>query len=116
MNLLDGTLKNGAAILDAGGFTLPVSRIHGAEGARIRFGIRPENMVLDDSAPASGRVFDIENHGVIKILTLDVDGTHLHATVSAQTRVQIDEVIRFGWRPEKVLSFDPSNGRNLDLD
>ena len=115
MNLLDGTLQNGTAILDAGGFTLPVTRTHGADGDRMKFGIRPEDVVLNDVGPASARIFDIENHGVIKILTLDIDGTHLHATVSAQTRAHIDETVKFGWKPEKVLSFDPASGRNLDL-
>jgi len=116
MNLLDGTLQGGSAVLDAGKFSLPVSTPHGQNGGRVSFGIRPEDVVLDDNGPASGRVFDIENHGVIKILTLDIDGTHLHATVSAQTKVRIDEVVKFSWKPEKVLSFDPSTGRNLGLD
>jgi multiple sugar transport system ATP-binding protein len=115
MNLLDGTLRGDTAVLDAGMFALPVTTPHGADGDRIRFGIRPEDVVLDGNGPASGRVFDIENHGVIKILTLDINGTHLHATVSAQTRVQIDEAVKFGWKPEKVLSFDPATGGNLGL-
>jgi multiple sugar transport system ATP-binding protein len=72
-------------------------------------------VVLDAEGPATGRVFDIENHGVIKILTLDIDGTHLHATVSAQTKVNIDDVLKFSWKPDKVLFFNPSNGHNMDL-
>lgn len=115
MNLLDGTLQGNTAVLDAGRFALPVATPHGADGTRIRFGIRPEDLLLNSDGPAAARVFDIENHGVIKILTLDIDGTHLHATVSAQTKVHIDEVVKFSWRPEKVLSFDISSGRNRGL-
>lgn len=115
MNLLDGVIHANAAVLDAGKFTLPLTDPHGSDGDRIRFGIRPEDVVLDPGGPATGKVFDIENHGVIKILTLDIDGTHLHATVSAQTKVQIDETLKFSWKPDKVLFFDPSNGRNMDL-
>ena len=115
MNLLDGVIHANAAVLDAGKFTLPLTDPHGSDGDRIRFGIRPEDVVLDPGGPAAGKVFDIENHGVIKILTLDIDGTHLHATVSAQTKVQIDETLKFSWKPDKVLFFDPSNGRNMDL-
>lgn len=115
MNLLDGTLKGSTAILDAGKFSLPVNAPVGSDGAKLRFGIRPEDVLLDPEGLATGRVFDIENHGVIKILTLDIDGVHLHATVSAQTKVQIDETLKFGWKPEKVLYFDPSTGRNLGL-
>lgn len=116
MNLLDGTLKGGTAILDAGKFALPVTTAQGPDGSRIRFGIRPEDVLLDDKGAAIARVFDVENHGVIKILTLDIDGTHLHATVSAQTRVKIDETVKFSWKPDKVLCFDPVTGRNLGLD
>ena len=63
----------------------------------------------------TSRIFDIENHGVIKILTLDLGGTHIHATVSAQMKVNIDDTVRFGWKPEKVLYFDSENGRNLSI-
>jgi len=115
MNLLDGVLHASAAVLDAGKFTLPLTNPRGSDGDRISFGIRPEDVVLDPDGPATGKVFDIENHGVIKILTLDIDGTHLHATVSAQTRVQIDETLKFSWKPDKVLFFNPADGRNMDL-
>ncbi|MCY0146892.1 ABC transporter ATP-binding protein [Hoeflea sp. G2-23] len=116
MNLLDGTLQAGNAVLDAGKFTLPVTSPHGTEGGKVSFGIRPEDVVLDENGPATGKVFDVENHGVIKILTLDINGTHLHATVSAQVKVQIDQTVKFSWKPEKVLFFDQQTGRNLGLD
>jgi len=116
MNLVDGTLKGNTAIWDAGKFALPLSTPKGPNGGRVRFGIRPEDVFLDQNGPATGRVFDVENHGVIKILTLDIDGVHLHATVSAQTKVQIDETLKFNWKPEKVLYFNIENGRNLGLD
>ncbi|MGJ8616479.1 MAG: ABC transporter ATP-binding protein [Sulfitobacter sp.] len=116
MNLLDGVLQGGAAVLDAGGHTLPLKDPIGSEGQKLRFGIRPENVVIADDGPVTGRVFDLENHGVIKILTIDVDGTHVHATVPAQMRFNIDDAVRFGWRPDKVLYFDQKSGRNLALD
>ena len=115
MNLLDGVLNGNMAVLDAGKFSLPITNPRGSDGDRIRFGIRPEDVVLDPNGPATGRVFDIENHGVIKILTLAIEGTHLHATVSAQTKVSIDETVKFSWKPDKVLFFNPTNGQNMDL-
>jgi multiple sugar transport system ATP-binding protein len=114
MNLLDGTLSGTAAVLDAGKFKLPITKAHGTDGRRLKFGIRPEDILLEENGVASARVFDIENHGVNKILTLDIEGTHLHATVSAQTQVKIDQTVRWNWKPDKVLSFDPATGRNLD--
>ncbi|MDU9004210.1 ABC transporter ATP-binding protein [Sedimentitalea todarodis] len=115
MNLLDGVLKDSSAVLDAGGHAVPVSNPNGTDGQRLRFGVRPENIVISADAPASGYVFDIENHGVLKILTIDADGLHIHATVSAQTRIAINDPVRFGWKPDKVLFFNPETGRNLAL-
>ena len=114
MNLIDGTLQDGHAVM-AAGVRLPVQVPGGGEGQRLRFGIRPENLVLDGSGPARARVFDVEDHGVMKILTLDSGGDRLHATVSAQMRVRMDDEVSFGWKPDKVLMFDPETGRNLAL-
>ncbi|AXI45647.1 ABC transporter ATP-binding protein [Sulfitobacter sp. SK012] len=115
MNLIDGVLKGKSAVINAGGHSLPVADPKGSEGQKIQFGIRPENVVIAKDGPVTGRVFDLENHGVIKILTIDVDGTHVHATVPAQMQHNIDDVVQFGWRPEQVLYFDPATGRNLAL-
>ncbi len=115
MNLMDGIRDGGEAVVEAGGYRLPLAAPRGDAGARVRFGIRPEDVVIAGDAPAAGRVFDVENHGVLKILTIDAGGQHLHATVSAQMKVGIDEELRFGWRPDKVLYFDPATGRNLAM-
>mgnify|MGYP006073130199 FL=1 len=115
MNLIDGMIKAGTAVLDVGGHALPLANPVVSDGQKIRFGIRPEDVVIAADAPAEAKVFDIENHGVIKILTLDLGGVHVHATVSAQMKISIDDTVRFGWKPEKVLYFDPANGRNLAL-
>ncbi len=78
--------------------TTCLSRRRTAREGTLTFGVRPENLVLEPGAPAEARVFDIEDQGVIKILALDMDGTRLHATVPAGTRINRDEVIRFGWK------------------
>jgi multiple sugar transport system ATP-binding protein len=113
MNLINGRFSGGAAILHEGGLHLPVQACGATEGQNLTFGIRPENLILEPGAPLEARVFDIENHGVIKIITLDVEGRHLHATVPARMKVALDETVRFGWKPEKVLLFDPDSGLNL---
>jgi multiple sugar transport system ATP-binding protein len=114
MNLIDGTVQDGKAAMKAG-YALPLERPGAGNGTPVRFGIRPEDMVIGGEAPARGRIFDVENHGVLKILTIDAGGQHLHATVSAQTKVGIDDEIGFGWQPGKVLHFDPATGRNIGL-
>lgn len=115
MNLLEGKVSGEMAVLDAGNQSLAVTSPKARDGQRVQFGIRPEDVVIAPDAPATGRVFDVENHGVIKILTIDAGGKHIHATVSAQTKIGIDEPVNFGWKPEKVLYFDPATGLNLGL-
>ena len=115
MNLMDGEMQGGEAVMQSGAVRLPMGGKARPEGRKLRFGIRPENLVLDGGGPAEARVFDVEDHGVIKILTLETPGARLHATVSAQTKVHLDDTVRFGWKPDKVLVFDPETGRNLDL-
>lgn len=115
MNLLAGTVSGGMAVLRAGGHALPLGPAPVPEGTELHFGIRPENVVVGDGGQAQGEVFDIENHGVLKILTIATGGVHLHATVSAQMKVRINDTVTFGWAPEKVLFFDKASGRNLAL-
>lgn len=109
INLLKGQL--GAEGAEVNGYRLPVTAAKGS-GA-VTFGIRPESLVLETGAPAEARVFDIEDQGVVKILALDMGEDRLHATVPAGTRVKRDEVVRFGWKPDRVLTFDSQTGANL---
>ncbi len=109
MNLIDGRIEDGHLVFGGGG--LPVAAA--SDGRELTFGIRPENVRLDAGAPAEGRIFDIEDHGVVKILTMQVGDARLHAMAPAGTRVRIDETVRFGWAPEKVLLFDRATGQSL---
>jgi multiple sugar transport system ATP-binding protein len=111
MNLIDGTLTGGAARI--GGADLPVANAGAAEGRELMFGVRPENLLLEGGAPLEGRVFDIEDQGVIRILAIDMGETRLHATVPARTRIALDETVRMGWQPDKVLLFDRRTGERV---
>lgn len=110
MNLIQGQLDG--AVAQVNGFSLPVQAANDG-GGPLTFGVRPENLLLESGAPAEARIFDIEDQGVIKILALDMGDVRLHATVPAGTRVTRDEVVRFGWKPDRVLTFDRETGRNL---
>ncbi len=112
MNLLPGMVSDGSAILDSGGKLPLISG--GPEGQKLSFGIRPENVLIEGGAPVQGKVFDIEDHGVIKNLAIDAADERLHVTVPAKMKVEMDEEIRFGWKPEKVLLFDRASGENLN--
>ncbi|MEO4040005.1 ABC transporter ATP-binding protein [Hoeflea sp. CAU 1731] len=110
MNLIEGRFSDGNA--EVNGFSLPVASSASA-GPAVTFGVRPENLVLEPGAPAEAKIFDIEDQGVVKILTLDMGETRLHATVPAGLHIQRDETVRFGWKPDRVLTFDTETGQNL---
>ncbi len=112
MNLINGRLAGGMAEL--GGFQLPVAANAKGAGA-VTFGVRPENVVLAPGAPGEARIFDIEDQGVLKILVMDMGEARLHVTVPAGTQVRRDELVRFGWKPDRVVTFDAQTGANLAL-
>ena len=111
MNLMDAKIRGEYAELD--GFRLPVRAPVATQDRPLTIGIRPEDVSLGNGAPVAARVFDVEDHGVIKILTLDVGPNRLHATVPAKTRVTLDEIVQIAFDPEKVLLFDRATGANL---
>jgi multiple sugar transport system ATP-binding protein len=115
MNLIHGKLSSGNAIINGSGFQLPVATNGAQEGRDLIFGVRPENIRLESGAPVEAKVFDVEDHGVVKILAIDVAGERLHVTAPATLHVSLDETVRFGWRPDKVLLFDEQTGKNLAL-
>ncbi|MCT7377070.1 ABC transporter ATP-binding protein [Chelativorans salis] len=115
MNLLDGRLVKGRAVVAPKRFELPLNGQAGAvsEGQPLVFGIRPEDLTVESGAPVEAMVHDVENHGVEKILTLHAGDAVLRATVSARTNVAVDETVRFAWNPEKVVLFDGASGLSL---
>lgn len=59
------------------------------------------------------RVHDVENHGIEKILTLRVGEQLVRAAVPAKVNVAVEDAVRFGWNPDKVMLFDTATGLNL---
>jgi multiple sugar transport system ATP-binding protein len=116
MNLLEGRFAKGRALVTAKEYELPYAGtdVTGEiDGRPLMFGIRPEDVRLEPGAPVEAVVHDVENHGVEKIVTLDLDGLHLRATVSGRTKLRIEDQVRFGWDPEKVALFDKASGLSL---
>ena len=114
MNLFDGKLVSGRAVVAPLNFELPYKAgAAGTDGRALTFGIRPEDVVIEQGAPVEARVHDVENHGVEKILTLRVGEATLRATVPATTRVAIEDAVRFAWNESKVVLFDQGTGVSL---
>jgi multiple sugar transport system ATP-binding protein len=117
MNLIDGKLVGGRAVMAPLSFELPYAGSAPAAGSTdgrpLTFGIRPEDLTLESGAPVEARVHDVENHGVEKIVTLRVGDTTLRATVPANTNLAIEDPVRFAWNDTKVLLFDKTSGVSL---
>jgi len=111
INLLPGRIVGNGAVM-APSFQLPLAGPAASEGA-YTFGIRPEDVSVESGAPVEARVHDIENHGIEKIVTLRVGEHLLRAAIPARTNVVLEDQIRFGWNPNKVMLFDAQTGVNL---
>jgi multiple sugar transport system ATP-binding protein len=111
INLLNGKIVGNGAVMDPS-FQLPIAGPGASEGA-YTFGIRPEDVAVESGAPVEARVHDIENHGIEKIVTMRVGNHLLRAAVPARVDVAVEDQIRFGWNPEKVMLFDATTGVNL---
>ncbi|MDN2580925.1 ABC transporter ATP-binding protein [Aquibium sp. ELW1220] len=112
MNLLDGAVRDGKAMAEAG-FALPIASASSQDGRPVTFGVRPEDIRLDPEAPARGRVHDVENHGVEKIVTLAAGDTLVRLTTLASQKLSIDDTVAFSWNPDKIILFDRASGQNL---
>src|SRR4051794_28510941 len=114
MNLVDGKLVSGRAVVAPMSFELPYAGPPAnADGRPLVFGIRPEDLYLEPGAPVEARVHDVENHGVEKIVTLRAGDVMLRATVPARTDVAIEQPVRFAWNADKVVLFDKGTGLSL---
>lgn len=117
VNLLDGTLVNGKAIIVKGSFELSCDNTidSGVEtdGRAMTFGVRPEDINIETGGAVEATVHDVENHGVEKIVTLQAGENRMRATVPAVVKIAIDEKIRFNWNANKVVLFDGKTGNSL---
>ncbi|HEY9010506.1 MAG TPA: ABC transporter ATP-binding protein [Devosia sp.] len=111
INLLAGRVAGSKAVVSPAVFELPLAA--GAGEGAYTFGVRPENVTVESGAPVEARIHDIENHGIEKIVTLRVGENLVRATVPARVPVAVEETVRFGWHPDKVMLFDPQTGLNL---
>ncbi len=114
MNLIAGRLESGRARMEGFGVDLAVDPSSSVAADRpLIFGIRPEDVHLEAGGEATASVHDIENHGVEKIVTLQTGAGRLQVTAPASTRVSVDDAVRFGWDPSKVVLFDAASGLSL---
>jgi multiple sugar transport system ATP-binding protein len=115
MNFLDfhGSIDAGADRVALDGITVqvPQSR-HGASGG-LTFGVRPEHVRLDDSAPYRGRVVATEYLGTTQIVTLDTANGAVKARVASSDHVATGVTTGLTFDPRTVTIFDAKTGQAL---
>ena len=47
------------------------------------------------------------------VVTLRVGPHHLRASVPAHVAIKVEDAVRFGWTPDKVMFFDSKSGLNI---
>jgi len=112
INLLSGAITANRAVVTPRSFELPLDGASAGEGP-MTFGIRPEDVQVEPGAPVEAKIHDIENHGIEKIVTLRAGDNLIRAAIPARVEVRVEESVRFGWDPAKVMLFDAQTGVNL---
>jgi multiple sugar transport system ATP-binding protein len=113
INLLPGQAVSGKAVVVPQSFELPLTGKIAQGTGTYTFGIRPEDVLVESGAPVEAKVHDIENHGIEKILTLRIADHLVRAGVPARVSVAVEDTVRFGWNPGRVMLFDAKTGLNL---
>jgi multiple sugar transport system ATP-binding protein len=115
MNLMNGALRDDGAVKVSDELVVPLRPPGFVPGDRLTLGVRAENIRIGPGEPYCGRVHDIENHGVEKIITIKQADVALRATTNANISLRIDEPLRFGWEPGHMHVFG-ADGRRLARD
>jgi len=117
MNLLSGSIQEDRLVISPEKFELELSqevlkRIDGFHG-ELEVGIRSEDITLSTDNGIEARVYGIENMGTAKIISLKIADHLLKATVDAEVSLDLDTMIQFQMKQEKLHFFNPTTGDNL---
>jgi multiple sugar transport system ATP-binding protein len=112
MNLIPGAVTSGG--IDFGGGVLPLDGAASVEHGRdVIYGVRPEYVTLDGDGPISGMVSITENLGTDFLVTVDVGGTLIKATVHEGSEPQTGDTINLSPATRRVLLYDQESGTLL---
>lgn len=115
MNFLDfdGMIGTGGSQVQLGdvAFEVPQSR-EGTTG-RLSFGIRPEYVALDDTAPYRGRIRATEYLGTTQVVTLETANGDVKARLSSADKVTVGETTGLRFDPRTITLFNADTGQAL---
>jgi multiple sugar transport system ATP-binding protein len=115
MNFLEfsGMVGIGATEVRLADATLAIpASLEGANGA-LTFGVRPEHVRLDDSAPYRGRVRAVEYLGTTQIVTLETANGTVKSRVSSADPVAVGATTGLSFDPRTITLFDRKSGKAL---
>jgi multiple sugar transport system ATP-binding protein len=114
MNILEGTLAEGALHLPGAAHPLPLPSPHRTlRPGPVKAGIRPHDLELGEG-PCEGRVLSNQWLGDQSHIALDAAGTLVIAVTFTPFAAAMGETLRFGFPLERLHLFDPETGLALD--
>jgi multiple sugar transport system ATP-binding protein len=119
MNLFNGRVRNNQVIIMEGAFEFElepsvIGQLKGLSGD-VKVGFRPEDVFVRPEDGIKAQVYAVENMGMAKIVTLNIENHRLKVTADPGFSVEIDAEVRFKINQEKVYFFDKETGANLLL-
>jgi multiple sugar transport system ATP-binding protein len=116
MNLIrfNGKLQRGEQTIRLHDAAIAVPEVHedGINGA-LALGVRPEHVMLSDTAPVRGRIFGAEYLGTTQIVTIDLAEGQIKARLPASLTVRPGETVGLAFQPQRLVVFDATTGRAM---
>jgi multiple sugar transport system ATP-binding protein len=120
INLFDATINKAKLIVLQGRFeqTLGKSVLDNIKGRQgeVRFGIRPEDIEIAKSSKngySSASIYNIENMGMEKIVTLRIDDYIFKAVTTADFEAAVNAEVYISFKENKIHFFDRETHKNL---
>jgi multiple sugar transport system ATP-binding protein len=111
MNLIPGVVTGDG--VDIGGTKLPLDASPVDAGHDVIYGIRPEYITIDGTGPITGTVSITENLGTDFLVTVDVDGVTIKATIQEGDEPQPGDTVSLAPSARRVLLYDRESGALL---
>ncbi len=115
MNLLTGTLRDGA-FSDGAGVTVPFPYIPAPlEGRAVRLGIRPEDVSLNPGGSLA-TILTVEPTGADTQVTLRLGAKDIVAMLRARVSQRPGDRLGIGFDPARLHLFDDASGERIAID
>ena len=115
MNFLDfhGMVGKGMGSVELGGAACDMPKLLDGASGDLTFGIRPEHIQLDDSAPYKGRVVAAEYLGTTQIVSFDTPNGAVKARIASHEKIQVGSTTGLKFDRRTVTIFSGETGRAL---